>query len=77
MISGSSSFNVDLGAAPKVFHGFAENRVVHELEEVGLKVRLGLGAQVRVQLDVWGHPSLLFEPKASVNLCTASDPSRR
>ena len=52
----------------QVLHGLAKDQIVHELEKVFIKVRLGLLAQVGVELDVRPHPRTLLEHQYSVHL---------
>ena len=56
---GANQPHVD--AVSEVHHGLAEDRVVHQLEEVLLEIRGGLLSEFGVQAEVWLHPSPLFE----------------
>ena len=48
-------------AVSEVLHRLAEDRVVHELEEVLLEIGSGLLPELGVQGDVWLHPRPLLE----------------
>ena len=50
-----------------VFHGLTKHTVVHQLEEIFLKVGGGVGAQLRVQVDVRAHPGGLLEGQHAVH----------
>ena len=48
-------------AVSEVLHRLAEDRVIHELEEVLLEVGSGPPSELGVQGDVWLHPRPLLE----------------
>ena len=52
----------DVDVLPNIFHCFAEDRIIHELEEVLLGVGLGFGAESSIQIYVVLEPWGLFEP---------------
>ncbi len=51
-----------------IFAGFAENRVVHEFEEIFFKLGFGLRSLLLIERDVWGHPFTLTVANSSVHL---------
>ena len=53
---------------PQVVHGLSEDRVVHELVEVLLKVAGGILSELCIHPNVWLHPKALVEPEGRMNL---------
>ena len=47
---------------PQVFHGLPEDRVVHELVEVPLKVAGGILSELCIHPDIWLHLRALVKP---------------
>ena len=57
-----------LHLVPNVFHRFSEHRIVHQFEEVFLKVVFSILPHVRVEVDVRLQPSGLLIADDCVNL---------
>ena len=53
---------------PNVLHGLTEHRVVHESEEIFLKVVLCLSSKLAVEIYVRFQPCTLVELNNSINL---------
>ena len=52
---------------PQVFHGLPEDRVVHELVKVLLKVAGGILSKLCIHPDVWPHPRALIKPEGAMD----------
>ena len=52
-----------------ILHRHAKAAVVHEFEEIFLKLVLRLGTKVRIQLNVWFQPCFFVKGDSVVNLC--------
>ena len=52
---------------PQVFHGLPEDRVVHELVEVLLKVAGGILSKLCIHPDVWLHPRAVVKPEGAMD----------
>jgi hypothetical protein len=50
-----------------ILHGLSENAVVHQLEEILLKVRLRLGSSSGVEINIFLQPGLLLKPENLMN----------
>ena len=56
---------------PQVFHGLPEDRVVHELVEVLLKVAGGILSKLCIHPNVWLHPRALVKPEGAIDFGTS------
>ena len=63
----SVSLLFTINSLPQVFHGFTENRVVHELVKILFKVVLRFLSEFGIHSDVWFHPAFLFKLQHSVH----------
>ena len=52
---------------PQVFHGLPEDRVVHDLVEVLLKVAGNIISELCIHPDVWLHPRALVKPEGAMD----------
>ena len=50
-----------------VLHCFAEHRVIHEFEEIHLKIVASLSSELGVEIDVGFHPCRLIKFNRAMN----------
>ena len=50
-----------------ILHRFAEHRVIHEFEEILLKIIASLSSELSVEIDVGFHPCRLIKFNCAMN----------